>query len=73
MSQKKLTRSYIHIPLKKPISGETFGQRFNKTADKNPDKEMYVFYADKERKTFRQMQEEVSISFQALDIELGTC
>ena len=40
--------------------GATLGQIFNETVDKNPDKEMYVFYADKERKTFRQMQEEVS-------------
>ncbi|XP_072027945.1 medium-chain acyl-CoA ligase ACSF2, mitochondrial-like [Amphiura filiformis] len=57
MSQK-LTKSYIHVPEKTPFSGNSIGQRFNEVANQNPDKEMYVFYADKERKTFRQMQEE---------------
>ncbi|XP_072028169.1 medium-chain acyl-CoA ligase ACSF2, mitochondrial-like [Amphiura filiformis] len=57
MSQK-LTKSYIHVPEKTPFSGKSIGQRFNEVANQNPDKEMYVFYADKERKTFRQMQEE---------------
>ncbi|XP_072028168.1 medium-chain acyl-CoA ligase ACSF2, mitochondrial-like [Amphiura filiformis] len=57
MSQK-LTKSYIHVPVKTPFSGKSIGQRFNEVANQNPDKEMYVFYADKERKTFRQMQDE---------------
>ncbi|XP_072043171.1 uncharacterized protein [Amphiura filiformis] len=57
MSQK-LTKSYINVPEKRPFSDKSIGQRFNEVANQNPDKEMYVFYADKERKTFRQMQEE---------------
>ncbi|XP_072023213.1 medium-chain acyl-CoA ligase ACSF2, mitochondrial-like, partial [Amphiura filiformis] len=57
MSQN-LTKSYIHVPVKIPFSGKSVGQIFNEVANQNPDKEMYVFYADKERKTFRQMQDE---------------
>ena len=57
---KKLTRSYLHIPKKKPFEGKTLGQKFNERAEETPDREMYVFYSDKERKTYRQMQNEVS-------------
>ncbi|XP_072028903.1 medium-chain acyl-CoA ligase ACSF2, mitochondrial-like [Amphiura filiformis] len=57
MSQK-LTKSYIHVPVKTPFSEKSVGQRFQEVAYQNADKEMFVFYADKERKTFRQMQEE---------------
>ncbi|XP_072028254.1 medium-chain acyl-CoA ligase ACSF2, mitochondrial-like [Amphiura filiformis] len=54
----KLTKSYIHVPEKTSFSGKSVWQRFNEMANQNPDKEMYIFFADNERKTFRQMQEE---------------
>ena len=59
---RKLRRSYIHVPKTTPFSGKTIGQMFNETANENPDKEMYVFYAEKERKTFRQVQKEVTFT-----------
>ena len=55
----KLERSFIHVPRTMPFTGKTLGQSFNETADNNPDKEMYVFYADKERKTYKEVQNEV--------------
>ena len=58
-TSRKLAKSYIHAPRTSPFSHMTIGQTFNKMAELNPDKEMYVFYADKERKTYRQVQEEV--------------
>lgn len=54
----KLERSFIHVPRTMPFTGKTLGQSFNETADNNPDKEMYVFYADKERKTYKEVQNE---------------
>ncbi|XP_072028251.1 medium-chain acyl-CoA ligase ACSF2, mitochondrial-like [Amphiura filiformis] len=54
----KLTSSYIHVPNEQPCLGKTAGQLFNERANNNPDKEMYVFYADKEWKTYKQMQDE---------------
>ncbi|XP_072028174.1 medium-chain acyl-CoA ligase ACSF2, mitochondrial-like [Amphiura filiformis] len=57
-TSQKLTSSYLHVPHKRPCSGKTTGQLFNERANNNPDKEMYVFYADKERKTYKQMQDE---------------
>ncbi|XP_072028177.1 medium-chain acyl-CoA ligase ACSF2, mitochondrial-like [Amphiura filiformis] len=54
----KLTSSYIHVPNEQPCLDKTAGQLFNERANNNPDKEMYVFYADKERKTYKQMQNE---------------
>ncbi|XP_072028252.1 medium-chain acyl-CoA ligase ACSF2, mitochondrial-like [Amphiura filiformis] len=54
----QLTSSYIHVPNEQPCLGKTAGQLFNERANNNPAKEMYVFYADKERKTYKQMQDE---------------
>ena len=56
---EKLTLSYLHIPKKKPLEGKTLGQKFIERAEETPDREMYVFYSDEERKTYRQMQNEV--------------
>ena len=58
-SYVKLERSFVHVPRTTPFTGKTLGQSFNETADNNPYKEMYVFYADKERKTYREVQNEV--------------
>ncbi|XP_072028253.1 medium-chain acyl-CoA ligase ACSF2, mitochondrial-like [Amphiura filiformis] len=60
-TSQKLISSYLHVPHKRPCSGKTTGQLFNERANNNPDKEMYVFYADKERKTYKQMQDELGI------------
>ena len=60
---EKLTRSYLHIPKTKPLTGKTMGQLFNEKVAENPDKEMYVFYSDKERKTYRDMQIGVRMKF----------
>ena len=63
MSQK-LTRSYVHIPHRYPnSSGMSMGQAFTAKASKVPEREMYVFCAERQRKTFRNMLEEVSKYF----------
>ncbi|XP_072041166.1 medium-chain acyl-CoA ligase ACSF2, mitochondrial-like [Amphiura filiformis] len=70
-----LTRSYYHSPCRAtPFLGRSLGQQFYLMADKYPDKEMYVFYADKERKTFQQVREEsqqLAASFLSLGLSTG--
>ncbi|XP_072041171.1 medium-chain acyl-CoA ligase ACSF2, mitochondrial-like [Amphiura filiformis] len=70
-----LTRSYYHSPCRAtPFLGRSLGQQFCLMADKYPDKEMYVFYADKERKTFQQVREEsqqLAASFLSLGLSTG--
>ncbi|XP_072033215.1 medium-chain acyl-CoA ligase ACSF2, mitochondrial-like [Amphiura filiformis] len=58
MATKKLTKSYFHVPCKQPFIGMSVGQQLYQMADKYSDKEMYVFYVDKERITFKQMKEQ---------------
>ncbi|XP_072033895.1 medium-chain acyl-CoA ligase ACSF2, mitochondrial-like [Amphiura filiformis] len=70
MAAKKLTKSYIHVPRKHPFIGLTVGQQLYKMADKYPDKEMFVFYVDTERFTFKQMKEK-SQQFAAALISKG--
>ncbi len=60
---QKLTSSYLHVPNELPCYGKSVGRVFNERVNMNPDEEMYVFYADKERKTYKQMQNEVRISY----------
>ncbi|XP_072041160.1 medium-chain acyl-CoA ligase ACSF2, mitochondrial-like [Amphiura filiformis] len=70
-----LTRSYYHSPCRAtPFLGRSLGQQFYVTADKYPDKEMYVFYADKERKTFQQVRvesQQLAASFLSLGLNTG--
>ena len=40
--------------------GATIGQMFDKTVEKFPDREAYVFCEDGERATFSQFKQEVS-------------
>ncbi|XP_072022522.1 medium-chain acyl-CoA ligase ACSF2, mitochondrial-like [Amphiura filiformis] len=58
MATEKLTKSYLHVPRKQPFSGMSVGQQLYKMAETYADKEMYVFYVDKERITFKQMKEQ---------------
>ncbi|XP_072048960.1 medium-chain acyl-CoA ligase ACSF2, mitochondrial-like [Amphiura filiformis] len=58
MATEKLTKSYLHVPRKRLFIGVSVGQQLYKMADKYADKEMYVFYVDKERITFQQMKEQ---------------
>ncbi len=61
MAAHKLTKSYLHVPNKRPFLGMSMGQRLYQMAEKYSDKEMFVFYADRERITFQQMKEQVSM------------
>ena len=51
--------SYLHVPRKTPFTGLTVGQQLYKAAETFGDKEMYVFYEDKERISFQQMKKKV--------------
>ncbi len=66
MAAQKLTRSYIHVPKKEPFMGLTAGQLLYQMAETCPDREMFVFYVDKERFTFKQMKDKVCISSRIL-------
>ncbi|XP_072026064.1 medium-chain acyl-CoA ligase ACSF2, mitochondrial-like [Amphiura filiformis] len=70
-----LSRSYYHSHRRAtPFLGRSMGQHLYLIAEQNPDKEMYVFYADKERKTFKQMKEEsqsLAASFLSLGLNTG--
>ena len=59
MSDRKLTRSYLHAPGKLPFIGRTIGQQLYVSAEEYQDKEMYVFYKDDERISFAEMKEKV--------------
>ncbi|XP_072022523.1 medium-chain acyl-CoA ligase ACSF2, mitochondrial-like [Amphiura filiformis] len=58
MATEKLTKSYLHVPRKEPFIGMSVGQQLYQMAHKYADKEMYVFYVDKERITFKQMKDQ---------------
>ncbi len=60
MAKAELTMSYLHVPRKVPFSSRTVGQQLYYMAEKYSEKEMYVFCADEERFTFRQMKDKVS-------------
>ena len=61
-SQEKLQFSYCQGLSTKPFIGETIGQQLDKTVEKFPNHEAYVFCEDNHRATFAEFQEEVSIS-----------
>ena len=58
---RKLTFSYLSQTGTNPFIGRTVGQQLYVIADQFPDKDMYVFYTDKERITFQEMKEKVRI------------
>ena len=58
--QEKLTLSYSHGVSSKPFIGDTIGRKLDKTVDKFPDREAYVFCEDNERATFAQLKDEVN-------------
>nr|XP_058971421.1 medium-chain acyl-CoA ligase ACSF2, mitochondrial-like isoform X1 [Pocillopora verrucosa] len=58
-TNKKLTQSYYHGTSLQPLLGYTIGQMFDKTVEKFPDREAYVFCEDGDRATFSQFQQEV--------------
>lgn len=58
----KLVSSYCHGISAQPLIGETIGQMLDKTADKYPEREAYVFCEDNSRATFKQLREEVNES-----------
>ena len=60
-SQVRSRRSYLHVPRKSPFIGITSGQALYEMAIKYPNKEMFVFYDDQERITFKQMKEKVNL------------
>ena len=51
--------SYYHGPSSRTFLCETIGQMLDKTADKYPEREAYVFCEDNHRATFTQLREEV--------------
>ena len=59
LQQEKLTYSYCQGVYSKPFIGDTIGRKLDKTADKFPDRDAYVFCEDNERATFSQFREEV--------------
>lgn len=56
----KFHQSYCHGTSQQPLVGATIGQMFDKTVEKFPDREAYVFCEDGERATFSQFKQEVS-------------
>ena len=58
---EKLKFSYCQGLSSKRFIGETIGQRLDRTVDKFPDREAYVFCEDNQRATFAEFQGEVSI------------
>ena len=58
-SREKLQFSYCQGLSTKPFLGETIGQKLDKTVEKFPDREAYVFCEDNKRATFAKFQEEV--------------
>ena len=61
-SHEKLQFSYCQGLSTKRFIGETIGQQLEKTVEKFPNNEAYVFCEDNHRATFAEFQEEVSIS-----------
>ncbi|KAL9973510.1 hypothetical protein ACROYT_G019979 [Oculina patagonica] len=55
----KFTQSYCHGTSEQPLLGTTIGQMFEKTVEKFPDREAYVFCEDGDRATFSQFKQEV--------------
>lgn len=55
----KLKHSYCHGTSEQPLLGTTIGQMFDKTVEKFPDREAYVFCEDGNRATFSQFKQEV--------------
>ena len=60
-SHDKLQFSYCQGLSTKRFLGETIGQKLDKTVEKFPDREAYIFCEDNERATFAKFQEEVLI------------
>lgn len=58
--QEKLKFSYCQGLSVQRFIGETIGQRLDKTVDRFPDREAYVFCEDNQRATFADFQEEVN-------------
>lgn len=60
--QEKLKFSYCQGLSVQRFIGETIGQRLDKTVDRFPDREAYVFCEDNQRATFADFQEEVRVA-----------
>ena len=60
--QEKLKFSYLQGLSVQRFIGETIGQRLDKTVDRFPDREAYVFCEDNQRATFADFQEEVRVA-----------
>ena len=60
--QEKLKFSYCQGLSAQRFIGETIGQRLDKTVDRFPDREAYVFCEDNQRATFADFQEEVRVA-----------
>ena len=61
MAKPLLKRSYLHVPRTVPFTDLTVAQKFYEAVEKFADREMYVFYGDKERITFKEMKNQVSV------------
>ena len=60
--QEKLKFSYCQGLSSQRFIGETISQRLDKTVDRFPDREAYVFCEDNQRATFADFQEEVRVA-----------
>lgn len=73
-SQHQWTQSYIHEASSVKLKGITVGKLFQEQVEKTPDKEAFIFYTEKIRKTFSQFLEEcdqLAAGFYCLGVQRG--